>query len=361
MRIEGELKGLGINVSTTTIATVLRSAHLGPAPRRIGPSWSEFLRAQAHSLLAGAPRSPLPDRLDGDGAEAGRAEVAPAGGVEADDEPCPTAPPRLPSQPLLVASGSAPARVRPPARAPLRLPRSHHSHARDGPARPGWRSPQARAQTRRQTHRRRAPRVDTSAHRIARRHPESPAPAASTRRINRCKREPTFFTPQACDLPEGGVERRRVEQLREHHHRKGAASARCDPAPARRRQRSVGEDERDRRHPREEQRPRRVVPERRPGSTRQRTRSLQQRVLTVGGREKRGAEDERVREQQRGNSMPRPPHRDQEADRGRRDERAGAEPGLPPRVSLPARQRVQHQSERDESDGPSREDPRPGR
>ena len=141
MRIEGELKGLGINVSATTIATVLRSAHLGPAPRRIGPSWSEFLRAQAHSLLAGALRSPLPD---GDGAEAGRAEVAPAAGVEADDEPCPTAPPRLPSQPLLVASGSAPARVRPPARAPVRLPRSHHSHARDGPARAGRRSPQAK-------------------------------------------------------------------------------------------------------------------------------------------------------------------------------------------------------------------------
>ena len=56
----------------------LRSAHLGPAPRRFGPSWSEFLRAQAHSLLAGAVRSPLPDRLDGDsdGAKPGPHEQA---------------------------------------------------------------------------------------------------------------------------------------------------------------------------------------------------------------------------------------------------------------------------------------------
>src|SRR5262249_32515775 len=50
-RIQGELKGLGISVSHTTIATVLRSAGLGPAPRRIGPRWGEFLRAQAQSLL----------------------------------------------------------------------------------------------------------------------------------------------------------------------------------------------------------------------------------------------------------------------------------------------------------------------
>jgi putative transposase len=47
MRIEGELKGLGIRVSATTVANVLRRAGLGPAPPRIGRSWSEFLRAQA--------------------------------------------------------------------------------------------------------------------------------------------------------------------------------------------------------------------------------------------------------------------------------------------------------------------------
>src|SRR5207245_4098715 len=34
------------------IATILREHGLGPAPRRIGPTWAEFLRAQAHGILA---------------------------------------------------------------------------------------------------------------------------------------------------------------------------------------------------------------------------------------------------------------------------------------------------------------------
>ena len=38
MRIEGELLKLGISISATTVATVLRKSGLGPAPRRIGPS-----------------------------------------------------------------------------------------------------------------------------------------------------------------------------------------------------------------------------------------------------------------------------------------------------------------------------------
>jgi hypothetical protein len=59
MRIRGELLKLGINVSATTIATVLRVSRLGPAPRRIGPSWSQLLRAQAQSMLdAGLPSEP---------------------------------------------------------------------------------------------------------------------------------------------------------------------------------------------------------------------------------------------------------------------------------------------------------------
>jgi hypothetical protein len=54
--VRGELLKLGINVSATAVATVLRVSGLGPAPRRIGPSWSEFLRAQAQSMLgAGLP------------------------------------------------------------------------------------------------------------------------------------------------------------------------------------------------------------------------------------------------------------------------------------------------------------------
>jgi putative transposase len=52
LRIRGELLKLGVSVSATTVRTVLRRAGLGPAPRRIGPSWSEFLRAQAQGILA---------------------------------------------------------------------------------------------------------------------------------------------------------------------------------------------------------------------------------------------------------------------------------------------------------------------
>lgn len=52
VRIEGELRKLGIRVAATTIRTLLRSARLGPAPRRTGPTWTEFLRAQADGVIA---------------------------------------------------------------------------------------------------------------------------------------------------------------------------------------------------------------------------------------------------------------------------------------------------------------------
>ncbi len=52
VRIKGELQGLGIIVSTTTIRTILRRAGLGPAPRRDGPTWHQFLSAQANGILA---------------------------------------------------------------------------------------------------------------------------------------------------------------------------------------------------------------------------------------------------------------------------------------------------------------------
>ena len=51
-RIVGELNGLGIAVSATTVKKLLREAGLGPAGSRVGLSWRAFLRAQAQSMLA---------------------------------------------------------------------------------------------------------------------------------------------------------------------------------------------------------------------------------------------------------------------------------------------------------------------
>jgi putative transposase len=50
VRICGELRKLGIRVSASSIRRVLRRHGLGPVPRK-GPTWSEFLRAQAHGVL----------------------------------------------------------------------------------------------------------------------------------------------------------------------------------------------------------------------------------------------------------------------------------------------------------------------
>ena len=51
-RIAGELSKLGLSVSPSTVRRLLARAGLGPAPRRSGPSWREFLRAQAASIVA---------------------------------------------------------------------------------------------------------------------------------------------------------------------------------------------------------------------------------------------------------------------------------------------------------------------
>lgn len=51
-RIHGELVRLGYRVAPSTVWEMLRVAGIGPAPRRSGPSWSEFLRAHARTILA---------------------------------------------------------------------------------------------------------------------------------------------------------------------------------------------------------------------------------------------------------------------------------------------------------------------
>jgi transposase InsO family protein len=51
-RIQGELLKLGYRLSNSTIRKLLRRHRLGPAPRRSGPTWSQFLRAHGRAVLA---------------------------------------------------------------------------------------------------------------------------------------------------------------------------------------------------------------------------------------------------------------------------------------------------------------------
>jgi transposase len=51
-RIHGELAGLGVKVAASTVWEILRASGIDPAPRRTGPTWSQFLRSQAEAILA---------------------------------------------------------------------------------------------------------------------------------------------------------------------------------------------------------------------------------------------------------------------------------------------------------------------
>jgi putative transposase len=51
-RIAGELLKLGLRISPSTVRRILLANGSGPAPRRSGPGWRQFLRQQAASMLA---------------------------------------------------------------------------------------------------------------------------------------------------------------------------------------------------------------------------------------------------------------------------------------------------------------------
>ena len=51
-RIQGELATMGVRLAPSSVWEILRRHGIEPAPRRSGPTWAEFLRAQAESMLA---------------------------------------------------------------------------------------------------------------------------------------------------------------------------------------------------------------------------------------------------------------------------------------------------------------------
>src|SRR6266699_2395352 len=51
-RIHGELTKLRLAVAPSTVWEILHAAGIDPAPRRSGPTWRQFLRAQAAGILA---------------------------------------------------------------------------------------------------------------------------------------------------------------------------------------------------------------------------------------------------------------------------------------------------------------------
>jgi putative transposase len=54
-RVHGELAGLGCRIGASTVWKILTAAGIDPAPRRAGPTWAQFLHAQAHAILACDP------------------------------------------------------------------------------------------------------------------------------------------------------------------------------------------------------------------------------------------------------------------------------------------------------------------
>ena len=51
-RVQGELVRLGHPIAASTVWQILHDAGIDPAPRRSGPTWKQFLTAQAHGILA---------------------------------------------------------------------------------------------------------------------------------------------------------------------------------------------------------------------------------------------------------------------------------------------------------------------
>ncbi len=51
-RVQGELVRLGHTIAASTVWQILHDAGIGPPPRRTGPTWKQFLTAQARGIIA---------------------------------------------------------------------------------------------------------------------------------------------------------------------------------------------------------------------------------------------------------------------------------------------------------------------
>jgi transposase InsO family protein len=51
-RVQGELVRLGHPIAASTVWQILHDAGINPAPRRTGPTWKQFLAAQARGIIA---------------------------------------------------------------------------------------------------------------------------------------------------------------------------------------------------------------------------------------------------------------------------------------------------------------------
>jgi hypothetical protein len=50
--VQGELVRPGHRIAASTVWQIRHDAGIGPAPRRAGPTWKQFLTAQARGILA---------------------------------------------------------------------------------------------------------------------------------------------------------------------------------------------------------------------------------------------------------------------------------------------------------------------
>ena len=51
-RVHGERTGLGHQIGASTVWKVFHAAGIDPAPRRVGPTWAQFLHTHAQTILA---------------------------------------------------------------------------------------------------------------------------------------------------------------------------------------------------------------------------------------------------------------------------------------------------------------------